>query len=93
MSSGKYRIFFEVNSVMSDVDMYSLKANLTTVLSIVFLPVLSSIGMDSLTANSLVGAVSYFVALGLLLYGEKYISKFLTLDRCEDSDEEDFGTA
>lgn len=76
---------------MSDVDMYSLKANLTTVLSIIFLPVLSSIGMDSLTANSLVGAVSYFVALGLLLYGEKYISKFMTKDRVED--EEDFGTA
>ena len=57
---------------------YDLKANVTTVLGFVLLPVLSSFGMDAVTGSAMVGIVSYFVVLLFMYLNERYLSKIFT---------------
>ena len=59
---------------------YTFKANLTTVFNTVLLPLLASYGVSEGTASALVGVVAYIVCLLFALYGEKYVSSFLTAD-------------
>ena len=62
---------------MVDVD-YDFKANLTTVLGFIILPVLSSSGMDAVTGSAMVGVVSYLVVLLFMYLNERYLSKIFT---------------
>ena len=62
---------------MVDVD-YDFKANLTTVLSFILLPVLSSFGVDAVTGSAMVGVVAYVVVLLFMYLNERYLSKIFT---------------
>lgn len=62
---------------MVDID-YDFKANITTVLSFILLPVLSSFGMDAMTGSAMVGVVAYVGVLLFMYLNERYLSKIFT---------------
>lgn len=58
---------------------YNFKANLTTVLNTVLIPVLAGYGVSSASADAVIGVLAYVICLLLAVYGEKYVSNFLTV--------------
>ena len=60
---------------------YEFKANLTTVLSFVLLPVLAGLGVDAVTGAAVVGLIATICFYALLYYGEKFTSRFFTQER------------
>lgn len=58
---------------------YNFKANLTTVLNTVLIPVLAGYGVSSASADAMIGVLAYVICLLLAVYGEKYVSDFLTV--------------
>lgn len=61
-----------------EIDSYELKANVTSFLMIVVFPFLTANGVADVTANALIGIISYFIVIAITLGGEMFISKFLT---------------
>ena len=57
---------------------YDLKANITTILSFVLLPILAGLGVDSMTGMAIAGVVATLVFYALLYFNEKYLSGFFT---------------
>lgn len=57
---------------------YDLKANITTVLTFILLPILAGYGVDNLTGTALVGVLATLLCYVLLYFNEKYLSGFLT---------------
>ena len=57
---------------------YDLKANLTTIIGFILLPILSSFGVDAVTGSALVGVVAYFVVFLFMYLNERYLSKIFT---------------
>ena len=74
---------------------YTFKANLTTVLVTGLFPVLASYGVSEAVSNAIIGVLSYVICLVIALYGEKYVSTFLTEEPVEVNGEvgSDFETA
>ena len=62
-----------------DLD-YTFKSNLTTVLTTVLFPILASYGVSEGTYSAIVVVLAYVVCLVIALYGERYVSSFLTKD-------------
>ena len=60
---------------------YDVKANLTTILAFVFLPVLAGLGVDNVTGMAVVGLFATLLSYALLYYGEKYTSKYFTKEK------------
>lgn len=61
-----------------EFDYYTLKANVTTILTTVLIPLLASYGVSEGTANAIVGVLAYCIFTFVALYGERYVSTFLT---------------
>ena len=59
---------------------YDIKANVTTIVGFLILPILSSFGVDAVTGNAVVGAISYLVVFGFMYLNERYLSKIFTKD-------------
>lgn len=57
---------------------YDIKANITTIVGFLILPVLSSLGIDALTGSAVVGVVSYVVVFVFMYFNERYLSKICT---------------
>lgn len=78
-----------------EIDYYTLKANVTTILTTVLIPLLASYGVSEGMANAVVGVLAYCIFIFIALYGERYVSTFLTKEP-DGVDEEvgsDFETA
>ena len=57
---------------------YDFKADLTTILSFVCLPVLAGFGVDNLTGMAFVGVLATILCYVLLYLNERYLSGFFT---------------
>ena len=57
---------------------YDLKANLTTILAFVFLPVLAGYGVDNLTGMAVIGVLATVLCYVLLYFNERYLSGYFT---------------
>lgn len=57
---------------------YDLKANITTVLTFILLPVLAGLGIDSVTGMAFVSVLVTILFYVLLYFNEKYLSGFFT---------------
>lgn len=57
---------------------YDLKANITTILTFVLLPILSGLGVDKVTGMAFVSVLVTILLYVLLYFNEKYLSGFFT---------------
>ena len=57
---------------------YDFKANLTTILTFLLLPVLAGLGVDNLTGTAIIGVLATILCYVLLYFNEKYLSGYLT---------------
>lgn len=57
---------------------YDLKANITTILTFILLPILAGIGIDSVTGVAIVGVLATLLVYVLLYFNERYLSGFFT---------------
>ena len=55
-----------------------MKANITTVVTFLFMPILASMGVDSVTGNAMISILALFVCYGIMYLNEEYISKIFT---------------
>lgn len=57
---------------------YELKANVTTILTFIIIPVLAGIGVDSVTGTAIVGVVATLVCYLAMYLNERYLSSIFT---------------
>lgn len=57
---------------------YDLKANITTILTFILLPVLAGLGVDNVTGMAFIGVLATILIYVLLYFNEKYLSGFFT---------------
>jgi len=60
---------------------YDVKANLTTILAFIFLPILAGLGVDNVTGMAIVGLLATLLSFVLLYFSEKYTSKYFTVEK------------
>ena len=75
-------IFFKI----MEIDYYRLQANISTFLVSGLLPILVSYGVGEATGNVIVTCLSYVIVLGVCLWNERFISKFLTKNPSQGSE-------
>lgn len=57
---------------------YDIKANITTILTFILMPVLASFGVDAITGNAVIGALAVLVFYAIMYLNERYLSKIFT---------------
>jgi len=57
---------------------YDLKANVTTILTFLIIPVLAGLGVDSVTGTAVVGVVATLVCYLAMYLNERYLSGIFT---------------
>jgi len=57
---------------------YELKANITTVVTFIVMPILASAGVDNITGNAMISILVLFICYALMYFNEKYLSGIFT---------------
>lgn len=57
---------------------YDIKANITTILTFFLMPVFASLGVDAITGNAMIGALSVLIFYAAMYLNERYLSKIFT---------------
>lgn len=57
---------------------YDLKANVTTILTFLIIPVLAGLGVDSVTGTAVVGVIATLVCYLAMYLNERYLSGIFT---------------
>lgn len=57
---------------------YDIKANITTILTFILMPVLASYGVDAITGNAVIGALAVLLFYAIMYLNERYLSKIFT---------------
>lgn len=57
---------------------YELKANLTTILTFLIMPILASLGVDSVTGNAFISVLVLLICYCGMYLNERYLSKIFT---------------
>lgn len=59
---------------------YDLKANITTILTFVLMPIFASLGIDAVTGDAMISVASVVVFALLMYFNERYLSGIFTKD-------------
>ena len=57
---------------------YDIKANITTILTFILMPVFASFGVDAITGNAVIGALAVLIFYVAMYLNERYLSGIFT---------------